>query len=78
MCVCVCVCVCVLPNINMHPQRVSMANVCDGIKRIEGSIHRGACCRIYVEWNQTLEERAEVSLVISLLSYDCFRGKTYQ
>lgn len=43
------------PYINMHPQIVSMADVCDGTERIKGSINRGACCRIHIEWNQTLE-----------------------
>lgn len=42
-------------HINVHPQWVSGADVCDGIKRVEGSIHGSSCCGVHIEWNQTLE-----------------------
>lgn len=45
------------PYINMQPQIVSMADVCNVIEKIKGSIHRGACRRIHIEWNQTLERK---------------------
>lgn len=50
------------PYINMHPQVVSTADVCDVTERIEGSIHCGARCCVYVEWNQTLRNNSYVDL----------------
>lgn len=51
-------CVCgnfVSSHINVHPQWVSGADVCDGIERVDGSIHGGSCCGVHIERNQTLE-----------------------
>lgn len=44
------------PYINMHPERVSRTDVCDGVERINGSIYRSSCCCIHVERNQTLHK----------------------
>lgn len=42
----------------MHPQRVSLADICDVTERIKGSIYCGTSCCIDVEWNQTLPYRS--------------------
>lgn len=42
-------------HINVHPQRVGGADVCDGVQRVHGSVHGGSCCGVHIEWNQTLE-----------------------
>lgn len=47
---------CVSSHVNVHPQWVSRADVCDVIKGVKGSVHSGSCCGIHIEWNQTLEQ----------------------
>ena len=69
--------------IDMHPQRVSLANICNVIERIKGSIYCGTSCCIDVEWNQTLQYRTRCKFtVIQLteaewfrLDYVCLKGQ---
>lgn len=42
-------------HVNVQPQRVSGADVGDGLKGVDGSVHGGSRCGVHVEGNQTLE-----------------------
>lgn len=43
----------------MQPESMALTDVCDGIERIKGSVHSGACCGIDVEWDTTLKRERE-------------------